>query len=86
MPGEKFDNAVKKSKELTQRPSNQELLSLYALYKQATEGDNNETRPRGFDFKAIAKHDAWAELKGKSQEEAEKEYIALVDDLETKYA
>lgn len=86
MPGEQFENAVARSKQLTKRPSNQELLSLYALYKQATEGDNNESRPGGFDFKAIAKHDAWAELKGKSQEEAEQEYIALVETLETKYA
>ncbi|ELR72423.1 acyl-CoA-binding protein [Fulvivirga imtechensis AK7] len=86
MPTEKFESAVKRSKELTKRPSNEELLKLYALYKQATEGDNHESRPGGFDFKAIAKHDAWAEQTGKSPEEAEAEYIALVDDLETKYA
>ena len=86
MPSETFERAVKRSKELTKRPSNEELLKLYALYKQATEGDNNESRPGGFDFKAIAKHDAWAEQKGKSSEEAEAAYIALVDDLETKYA
>lgn len=86
MSTEEFESAVKRSKELTKRPSNEELLKLYALYKQATEGDNNETRPGGFDFKAIAKHDAWAELKGKTQEDAKNEYIALVKDLESKYA
>ncbi len=81
-----FEQAVTKSKNLTQRPANDELLKLYALYKQATEGDNNEVRPGGFDFKAIAKHDAWAELKGKSKEAAESEYISFVDTLHQKYA
>ncbi|MBL6445850.1 acyl-CoA-binding protein [Fulvivirga sp. 29W222] len=86
MSPEEFESAVKRSKELTKRPSNEELLKLYALYKQATEGDNNETRPGGFDFKAIAKHDAWAEIKGKASTDAKNEYIALVKDLESKYA
>ncbi|QSE96288.1 acyl-CoA-binding protein [Fulvivirga lutea] len=81
-----FEEAVSKSKELPQRPSNDELLKLYALYKQATEGDNNEERPGGFDFKAIAKHDAWAELKGKSNNESKTEYVALVENLISKYS
>jgi diazepam-binding inhibitor (GABA receptor modulator, acyl-CoA-binding protein) len=76
-----FDNAVSRSKELTKRPTNEELLTLYALYKQATEGDVSGERPGGFDFKAIAKYDAWEELKGKSKDAAMTEYIALVDRL-----
>ena len=62
---EQFEAAVGRSQSLTKRPSNEELLELYALYKQATEGDATGERPGGFDFKAIAKHDAWADLKGK---------------------
>ena len=77
----KFESAVARSKELTKRPSNEELLTLYALYKQATEGDVSGDRPGGFDFKAIAKFDAWEELKGKSKDAAMTEYIALVDRL-----
>jgi acyl-CoA-binding protein len=80
-----FQAAVNRSKELTARPSNEELLSLYALYKQATEGDVMGDRPGGFDFKAIAKFDAWAELKGKSKEEAMKAYIELMDKLYQTY-
>jgi diazepam-binding inhibitor (GABA receptor modulator, acyl-CoA-binding protein) len=76
-----FDSAVSRSKELTKRPTNEELLTLYALYKQATEGDVSGERPGGFDFKAIAKYDAWEELKGKSKDAAMTEYIALVDRL-----
>jgi diazepam-binding inhibitor (GABA receptor modulator, acyl-CoA-binding protein) len=82
----KFDSAVARSKELTKRPSNEELLSLYALYKQATEGDVTGERPGGFDFKAIAKFDAWEELKGKPKDAAMTEYIALVDRLHQQYA
>lgn len=82
---QQFDSAVARSKDLTQRPSNQELLDLYALFKQASEGDVTGDRPGGFDFKAIAKYDAWAERKGKSKEDAMKEYVALMDKLYQQY-
>jgi diazepam-binding inhibitor (GABA receptor modulator, acyl-CoA-binding protein) len=81
-----FEEAVSKSKEMTKRPSNEELLQLYALFKQGTEGDVTGDRPGGFDFKAIAKYDAWEELKGKTKEKAKEEYIALVDQLRQQYA
>lgn len=82
---EEFENAAARSKEFTKRPSNEELLELYALFKQATEGDVSGERPGGFDFKAIAKFDAWEELKGKSKEQAMKQYIDLVDKLQQEY-
>lgn len=81
-----FDSAVERSKQLTKRPSNEELLQLYGLFKQATDGDVSGDRPGGFDFKAIAKYDAWAELKGKSKDEAKREYISLVERLQKDYA
>ena len=80
-----FEKAVIKSKELTQRPTNDELLTLYALYKQATEGDNSEERPGGFDFKGAAKHDAWEKLKGKPMEVCMTDYITFVEELHRKY-
>jgi acyl-CoA-binding protein len=83
---EKFQQAVAKSKELTRRPSNEELLNLYALYKQGTEGDVSGDRPGGFDFKAIAKYDAWEELKGTSKESAMTAYVALVEQLQQQYS
>jgi acyl-CoA-binding protein len=82
---EEFERAAARTKEFTKRPSNQELLDLYALYKQATEGDVSGERPGGFDFKAIAKFDAWEELKGKSKEQAMQEYINLVNTLQQQY-
>jgi len=51
------------------------------LYKQATEGDISGEKPIGFDFKALAKYNAWEELKGLSQEDAQAAYIKLVDIL-----
>lgn len=77
-----FENAIEESKTLPERPGNNVLLRLYGLYKQATDGDVNTGRPGGFDFKNIAKWDAWKEQQGKSQEEAARtEYVQLVDEL-----
>jgi diazepam-binding inhibitor (GABA receptor modulator, acyl-CoA-binding protein) len=83
---QQFEAAAARSKELTKRPSNEELLQLYALYKQGSEGDVTGERPGGFDFKAIAKYDTWADLKGKTKEVAMQEYIALMDKLYQQYA
>jgi acyl-CoA-binding protein len=79
---QQFEHAAAQSKELPKRPSNEELLQLYSLYKQATEGDVSGERPEGFDFKAIAKFDAWEDLKGKTKEQAMKDYISLVEQLQ----
>ncbi len=80
-----FNSAVSKSKELTKRPSNEELLDLYALFKQATEGDVSGERPGGFDFKAIAKFDAWTSKKGIAKDKAMEDYILLVSKLQESY-
>ncbi len=83
---EDFNLAVSKSKELTKRPSNEELLDLYALFKQATDGDVSGERPGGFDFKAIAKFDAWAVKKGLSKEQAMTDYVVLMKRLQESYS
>lgn len=78
---EEFESAVAKSKTLSDRPSNDVLLKLYGLYKQGSEGDVNTERPGGFDFKNIAKWDAWKKQEGKSQEQAREEYVQYVNEL-----
>jgi diazepam-binding inhibitor (GABA receptor modulator, acyl-CoA-binding protein) len=79
---EQFESAVAESKTLTQKPSNDTLLQLYSLYKQATEGDINTEPPANpFDFVSKAKYEAWLGLKGKAREEAMQEYIDLVTKL-----
>lgn len=81
-----FNQAVSQSKALTKRPSNEELLELYALFKQATDGDVSGDRPGGFDFKAIAKYDAWAGKKGINKEEAMQSYVALMKQMKAQYS
>lgn len=78
---EEFEAAAQRAQQLPSKPSNMVLLQLYALYKQATEGDVTGKRPGGFDFKAIAKYDAWAALSGKSQDDARQEYVEFVQSL-----
>ena len=78
---ESFTSALQKIKILDARPSNENLLKLYGLYKQATEGEVEGDRPGGFDFKAIAKYDSWASLRNMSKEDAMQSYIDLVNSL-----
>ena len=79
---EKFELAVKEVELLKERPSNETLLLLYSLFKQATQGDNTSTPPENpFDFVAKAKFEAWNAQQGKSIETAMQEYIDLVEKL-----
>jgi len=78
---EDFEAAAQRAQQLPSKPSNMVLLQLYALYKQATEGDVTGDRPGGFDFKAIAKYDAWTGLRGTSKDAARQQYVELVNSL-----
>lgn len=75
-----FKAAVQRSRSLPQQ-SNDNLLALYGLYKQASSGDVSGKRPGVFDLKGRAKHDAWTAQKGKNKQDAMHEYIELVDKL-----
>jgi diazepam-binding inhibitor (GABA receptor modulator, acyl-CoA-binding protein) len=77
----KFEDAQKRVKQLSKSPSNEDLLELYALYKQATAGDVSGSRPGMFDLKGRAKFDAWSGKKGVSKDDAMTKYVALVDRL-----
>ena len=77
-----FQKAAKDVQKLSKRPSDKELLNLYGLYKQATEGDVAGPKPGLLDFKAKAKYQAWSALKGTSEEEAMKNYVASVKKLQ----
>lgn len=76
-----FEDAQKRVKALTKSPSNDELLELYALYKQATAGDVAGSRPGMFDVKGRAKYDAWAKKKGLNKDSAMTGYVALAAQL-----
>jgi acyl-CoA-binding protein len=76
-----FEQAAKDVQSLPERPDNDTLLRLYALYKQGAEGDVNGPKPGFFDFVGTAKYEAWEKLKGTDQAEAKKKYVDLVKKL-----
>ena len=78
---EQFTQAQLDSKNLPERPDNMTLLKIYALYKQGSSGDATGERPGLTDFVGRAKFDAWAGLAGTSQEEAQQQYIDLIEEL-----
>lgn len=77
---DQFEAAIEKAKGLPSQ-SNDTLLELYGLYKQATGGDVQGDRPGGFDFRGAAKYDAWASRSGLSNDEAMQAYVDLVERL-----
>lgn len=76
-----FERAAKAAKSLPERPDDQTLLRLYALYKQGSDGDVHGNKPGFFDFVGTAKYEAWEKLRGTSTEEARRQYAELVRKL-----
>ncbi len=76
-----FNQAVADSKSLPEKPDNQTLLKIYALYKQATGGDVDGKRPGFTDMVGRAKWDAWNELKGTDKAAAMQDYVDLIESL-----
>jgi diazepam-binding inhibitor (GABA receptor modulator, acyl-CoA-binding protein) len=79
---DKFNDAKARVEKLSNRPSNDQLLDLYSLFKQVTEGDVSGSRPGMLDLKGRAKYDAWTKRKGVTKDDAMKKYVALVEKLE----
>jgi len=78
---DRFAQAQQDVNSLSERPDDDTMLKLYALYKQATQGDVNGERPGSFDFVRRAKFDAWSAVKGTSAKSAMEQYIKLVESL-----
>lgn len=77
----RFEQALADSKQLSEKPDNATLLKMYSLFKQGSQGDATGDRPGMMDFVARAKFDAWAALKGQTQDSAMQGYIDLVESL-----
>ena len=77
----RFTTAAQEVQKLKSRPSSDNLLQLYALYKQADAGNVVGDRPGVLDVVGRAKYDAWSKLKGVSRDEAMRNYVALVGKL-----
>lgn len=78
---EAFELAQVRVKSLKKTPPPATLLELYALFKQGTAGDVSGERPGMLDIKSRAKYDAWAKKKGLSPQQAQHNYVRLVDQL-----
>ena len=78
---DEFKAAVNSVQDFPKRPSNDALLELYGLYKQATSGDVSGKRPGMLDMKGRAKFDAWTGRKGMDAEAARGAYVATVKRL-----
>ncbi|KND93234.1 Acyl-CoA-binding protein 1 [Tolypocladium ophioglossoides CBS 100239] len=92
---EAFKKAVIDSKKLTSKPSNDDLLALYALYKISIGEDIAKAPAPGmFDIKARsprsagkAKKNAWQKVvdEGVTPKQAQEKYVALVEQMKEAY-
>ena len=78
---DEFHAAAEDVKGLPSDPGNDTKLRLYALYKQATEGDVQGKRPGFTNPVGRAKYDAWEALRGTTADTARSDYVALVSSL-----
>lgn len=76
---QEFDDAVNWVGDSGSGLSNESKLRLYGCFKQAKDGDCTSTRPWGIE--AAFKWDAWAKLRGTSQEEAMSNYVDTLKQL-----
>lgn len=77
----RFEQAQKDVKTLDRKPGNDDLLFLYAHFKQGSAGDVSGKRPGMLDMVGRAKYDAWAKLKGMSKEDAMQKYINRLEEM-----
>lgn len=67
------------------KPSNDYKLTMYALYRQANDGDVSGKRPGMLNVIERAKYDAWAKRKGMTRDQAMQAYVDEVDKVEAQY-
>jgi diazepam-binding inhibitor (GABA receptor modulating acyl-CoA-binding protein) len=83
-----FDEAVNyvKTAEGSFKPSQDLKLTMYALFKQATDGDVKGKKPGMLDVVGRTKYAAWTKLKGTSADDAMQDYINVVEPLRAKHS
>lgn len=85
MNSEEFLVAASTVNNLANKPNNDELSTLYGLYKQATLGDNNTPKPSFINIKDSTKWNSWNAVRGLSKYDSEVKYIIFVNNLIQKY-
>ncbi|KAL8792695.1 MAG: hypothetical protein Q9195_004670 [Heterodermia aff. obscurata] len=85
----KFKQAITDSKKLKAKPTDDELLELYAFFKQGTQETKFEdaTKPGAFDFKGKYKYNAWKKIVDEkvTPDAAQTKYVDLVEKLKKAY-
>ncbi|KAB0341187.1 hypothetical protein FD754_018113 [Muntiacus muntjak] len=79
---ELFEKAAAHLQGLVPVASREQLLYLYARYKQVKVGNCNTPKPSFFDFEGKQKWEAWKALGDSSPSQAMQEYIAVVKKLD----
>nr|KAF6412591.1 acyl-CoA binding domain containing 6 [Molossus molossus] len=79
---ELFEKAAAHLQGLVHVASREQLLYLYARYKQVKVGNCNTPKPGFFDFEGKQKWEAWKALGDSSPRQAMQEYIAAVRKLD----
>ncbi|XP_028936961.1 acyl-CoA-binding domain-containing protein 6 isoform X3 [Ornithorhynchus anatinus] len=77
-----FEQAAAHLQGLVQAASREQLLYLYARYKQVKVGNCNVPKPGFFDFEGKQKWEAWKALGEASPKQAMQEYVAAVRKLD----
>lgn len=80
-----FEDAAESIKHLEKKPSDDEMLKLYGLYKQATIGNCNTDRPSFWSPVNRSKWDSWNSYRNWTTDKAKEDYIKLVEFLTLKY-
>ncbi|XP_063747236.1 acyl-CoA-binding domain-containing protein 6 isoform X2 [Eleginops maclovinus] len=77
-----FESAADRVRDLVQTAGRDQLLYLYARYKQAKVGKCNTQKPGFFDFEGQRKWQAWKQLGDMEADQAMQEYISCVNELD----
>jgi diazepam-binding inhibitor (GABA receptor modulating acyl-CoA-binding protein) len=78
---ESFQTSAKLIKTKITPTSNEDLLILYGLYKQTTQGDCNIPQPWSVQIEARQKWNAWFKYCGMKRNEAMQQYIDKVNEI-----
>lgn len=78
----KFNKACDYLQHLVNQLEASQLLEFYGLYKQATIGPCNTSKPGIFSMNARAKWNAWNDLSTMNKETAMQTYVSKLDEIE----
>ncbi|XP_053614551.1 acyl-CoA-binding domain-containing protein 6 [Plodia interpunctella] len=81
-----FNKAADHVRKITNQLNNNQLLELYGLFKQGTEGKCNVPKPGWLDSRGRRKWEAWKSLGDLPSDEAKERYIALIQKFDSEFS